>query len=68
MAGFEDVLAWTEQALVWLDTIANELLVGLIVALALTVWVWKGRDGQEATAHADPRLDAPEREHGACVR
>lgn len=44
MPDFEDVLEWLEEAFDWIGLFANDVVLGLVVALGLMLWIWKGRD------------------------
>jgi hypothetical protein len=37
----------------WFDTLANELIVGLVVAVAMIGWIWLGREGEKPAPPGD---------------
>lgn len=40
----ENALEIFALAFDWIGVVANDIVIGLIVAVALMLWIWKGRD------------------------
>lgn len=46
----EEMLEWLDNATDWVELFASELMLGLIVAIGLMFWIWKGRE-PKGTVH-----------------
>ena len=46
----EGPIEWLEEAFEWVGMFANDIVLGLLIAVGLMVWIWKGRgdDAQPA--------------------
>jgi hypothetical protein len=43
MPDAEDMIEWYDDFLDWFSVLGNEAIIGLIIALGLVIWIWRGR-------------------------